>query len=87
MLPFYKKERIQFDNKIKNTEITHPPIFFIGHWRSGTTYLHNLLSLDKNLGYFTTFQAYLSSIFLGNENLFKPLVSSSIPKKDQWIMW
>jgi len=81
MLPFYIKERVQFDKKTEQTEITKPPLFIIGHWRSGTTYLHNVLSHDKNLGYFTTFQAYLPGVFLGSEKLFKPLVSSSIPKK------
>lgn len=32
------------------------PLFIIGHWRSGTTYLHNLLSQDERFGYCTTFQ-------------------------------
>ncbi len=81
MLPFYIKERLQFDKSIEQTEITRPPLFIIGHWRSGTTYLHNVLSQDRNLGYLTTFQAYLPGIFLGSEKIFKPLVSSSIPKK------
>jgi hypothetical protein len=81
MLPFYIKERLQFDKRTEQTEITKAPLFIIGHWRSGTTYLHNVLSHDKNLGYFTTFQAYLPGVFLGSEKLFKPLVSSSIPKK------
>ena len=81
MLPFYIKERGQFDKRKAQTEITHPPLFIIGHWRSGTTYLHNILAQDQNLGYFTTFQAYLPGVFLGSEKIFKPLVSSSIPKK------
>ncbi len=81
MAPFYIKERLQFDTRTKQTEITHPPVFIIGHWRSGTTYLHNILSHDKNLGFFSTFQAYLPGVFLGSEKLFKPLVRSSIPKK------
>lgn len=81
MLPFYFKERLQFDTETMQTAITKPPIFIIGHWRSGTTYLHNILSQDKSFGYFTTFQAYLPSVFLGSEKLFKPLVSASIPKK------
>ena len=81
MLPFYIKERLQFDKRIEQTSITHPPLFIIGHWRSGTTYMHNVLSQDKNFGYLTTFQAYLPGVFLGSEKLFKPLVSESIPKK------
>ena len=38
--------------------VIHPsPIFILGHWRSGTTHLHNLMCRDKNLGYLSTFQA------------------------------
>lgn len=81
MSPFYIKERLQFDKHIKKVQITKPPLFIIGHWRSGTTYLHNVLSHDPTLGYFTTFQAYLPAVFLGSEHFFKPLVSKSIPKK------
>lgn len=32
--------------KLECTKIKDPPIFILGHWRSGTTHLHNLLSLD-----------------------------------------
>jgi len=81
MAPFRIQEIKKFDTKIMNTTISHPPLFILGHWRSGTTYLHNILSLDKNLGYFTTFQAYLPGVFLANEKLFKPIVASSIPKR------
>ena len=81
MAPFRIQERKKFDTTIMNTTISHHPLFILGHWRSGTTYLHNILSLDKNLGYFTTFQAYLPGVFLANEKLFKPIVASSIPER------
>ena len=43
----------RFENRcngaaIEATEITEAPIFIIGHWRSGTTHLHNLLSFDAH---------------------------------------
>lgn len=81
MLPFHLRERFRFDAHIHQTKIIHPPVFIIGHWRSGTTYLHNILSQDTNFGYLTTFQAYLPGVFLASEKIFKPLVSASIPKK------
>ncbi len=81
MAPFRASERKKFDTTIHATSISRHPLFILGHWRSGTTYLHNLLSLDKNFGYFTTFQAYLPGVFLAYEKLFKPLVASSIPKQ------
>jgi len=41
--------------RILRTEIAPPPLFIIGHWRSGTTHLHNLLSQDEQ---FTSPAAY-----------------------------
>ena len=81
MGPFRIKERLQFDKAIKETDIKQHPIFILGHWRSGTTFLHNVLSLDKNLGYFTTFHCYLPGVFLGGEIFFKSLAASHIPDK------
>src|SRR5215470_11416971 len=33
-------QRLSYGRRIDATPITEPPIFIIGHWRSGTTYLH-----------------------------------------------
>jgi omega-hydroxy-beta-dihydromenaquinone-9 sulfotransferase len=33
-------------DKIRGAKLIAPPIFILGYWRSGTTHLHNLLSLD-----------------------------------------
>jgi omega-hydroxy-beta-dihydromenaquinone-9 sulfotransferase len=79
--PFYIRERLKYDTKIKHTQITKDPVFIIGHWRCGTTLLHNILSRDHQFGYFSTFQAYIPTVYLSSEKLFKPLVVSSLPKK------
>lgn len=78
MSPLSIIENIRFGRKIKGTEIK-PPVFIIGHWRSGTTYLHNLLSQNPNFAYPTTFQTVTPSVFLGFEKLIKPIVESSLP--------
>lgn len=41
-------ERVQDNRHLPAIEIP-PPLFILGHWRSGTTYLHELLSLDPRL--------------------------------------
>src|SRR5947208_9712290 len=33
-------QRVWYGRRIDATEIKEPPVFIIGHWRSGTTYLH-----------------------------------------------
>ena len=56
------------------------PIFILGHWRRGTTLLHNLLCQDDNASFITTYQ----SIFPHNMHskwLFKNFVHWKIPDK------
>jgi omega-hydroxy-beta-dihydromenaquinone-9 sulfotransferase len=47
-----------FGHKIARTEIREPPIFIIGHWRSGTTLLHRLLSQDDRFAFPTTYDCF-----------------------------
>jgi hypothetical protein len=79
--PFRLKENIKFNKSIKQTEIKHPPLFITGHWRSGTTYIHNMLSLDNTFGYCSTFTATVPGVFLGSEKIFKPVLAASITPK------
>jgi hypothetical protein len=81
MSPFRFVETAKYSRAVRNVELCHNPLFILGHWRSGTTFLHNVLSCDPHFGYFTTFQAYIPGVFLSAERIFKPVVSTSIPKK------
>ncbi len=73
-------EKRYFNKHIKNQEITNPPIFVLGHWRSGTTYLHNLLSQDDRFAYPTTLQTVIPALFLKYGELFRPIVEDSLPE-------
>jgi len=50
--------------KIRRAKIEHPPLFVLGHWRSGTTHLHNLLSCDENFACPSTFQSCFPHHFI-----------------------
>jgi hypothetical protein len=39
-------QKILFGKRVAKTVIADPPIFIVGHWRTGTTLLHELLVLD-----------------------------------------
>jgi hypothetical protein len=46
--------------------LQEPPTFVIGHWRSGTTHLHYILSRDPQFGYLTNYQAlFMRMSFVG----------------------
>lgn len=53
-----------YGRRAEALEITPQPIFVIGHWRSGTTYLHDLLACDPEHGYPTTYQCFFPGHFL-----------------------
>jgi hypothetical protein len=77
--PLNVYEKIKYSKRIENTIIEKPPIFIIGHWRSGTTYLHNLLTQNDLFSYPTTFQTVTPAVFLRFEKMIKPIVDSSLP--------
>lgn len=56
-------QRLCYGRRIAQTPI-EPPLFIIGHWRSGTTYLHELLMLDDRFTYPTTYQCFAPFHFL-----------------------
>lgn len=66
---------------IAATEITPPPIFIIGHWRSGTTHLHELMVLDDRFGYPTTYECMAPHHYLLTEWFFRSYANFLLPKQ------
>ena len=78
-IPFRLYEHWKFDDRINATKISSPPIFIIGHWRSGTTHLHNLMCQDTQFGFITMLQAAFPRSFMSS-NLFRYFVKTFLPK-------
>jgi omega-hydroxy-beta-dihydromenaquinone-9 sulfotransferase len=57
-----------------------PPVFVIGHWRSGTTHLHYLLAKDKRFVYLDSFQAFFYQVAFLSKWLMKPILQRNIPE-------
>ena len=53
-----------------------PPLFILGHWRSGTTHLHNLLATDPQFAYPNVYQVLNPHTFLTTERYSKVLFAS-----------
>ncbi|MBN1331049.1 MAG: sulfotransferase [Candidatus Heimdallarchaeota archaeon] len=73
-------EHIVKNRKIKKTKITTDPLFIIGHYRTGTTYLITLLANDKGKGYVSNLEAYAPHYFLTFEKLTKKILEMSLPE-------
>lgn len=75
-------ENMRFGGKIAQTEITQPPLFVLGHWRSGTTLLHELLAQD-NTQFVTpnTYQVVNPYTFLTTENFTTRMFPWLVPEK------
>lgn len=55
--PFRTYERLFINPRYRQLKEGTELIFIVGHWRSGTTHLHNLISQDPQMGYTTTYQS------------------------------
>ncbi len=77
---FALMENLIFRRKINKTKL-EPPVFIIGHWRSGTTLLHNLMSMDKQFIYPNMGAMLFPSHFLLTEPVLKHVVQHLLPKQ------
>jgi LPS sulfotransferase NodH len=60
------------------------PVFILGHYRSGTTHLHELMSLDPRFASPNRYQTFNPRTFLGTERWLAPLVEPfMLPRRVQ----
>jgi hypothetical protein len=79
--PLRAAERLIYARVIERTTIEPPPVFILGHWRTGTTHLHNMLAQDPNFSYLTTFQALAPEMAIAGERWLKPVLARFIPER------
>lgn len=58
----------------------YPPVFILGHWRTGTTFLHELFGCNPAFAFPTVYECTFPNHFLLTERLFARF-SISLPKK------
>jgi len=80
-LPLRIWESLTFSERIKRTVPKHDPVFIIGYYRSGTTYMITLFSKDPTKGYVSNVEGYLPTTFLGFPKLTRWIVSASLPEQ------
>jgi len=80
MMPIQAISKLKYESKINDTEIENPPVFIIGHWRSGTTYLHELLSQDPQFCYVSLWNTLVPDSFFALEPT-KKYLANFLPKQ------
>ncbi|MFT5469692.1 MAG: hypothetical protein ACI8UO_004814 [Verrucomicrobiales bacterium] len=78
--PAIMLEKRRHGDAIRKHELGAPPVFIIGHWRSGTTHLHNLLSLDPQFAFLSFLQTAMPHDFLSANWFTRGLMKATMPK-------
>lgn len=79
-IPLLVSETVVYSSKIEATQITKAPIFIVGHWRSGTSYLHNLLCQDPQFCFPSYMHVYFPKTFFMLDG-FKSILERTLPSK------
>jgi hypothetical protein len=79
-IPIRVFERLRFGLAIRRHRISEPPVFIIGHWRSGTTNMHNLMLQAPQFASVTMLHCAIPNGFLTWEWLARWILSRRLPK-------
>jgi hypothetical protein len=74
-------QNIVHGRDIANTRIRNAPVFVLGHWRSGTTLLHEMLARDPRLAAPTTFDCFNPNHFVLTRNWLPGLFQRFAPSR------
>ncbi len=72
-------ESLIFRSQLAVAELHGPPVFIVGHWRSGTTLLHELMVRDERLSSPSTFQCFAPHHFLVSQWFFRRFAGWLLP--------
>jgi omega-hydroxy-beta-dihydromenaquinone-9 sulfotransferase len=75
------RENKVYGEKLKSFAVPVDPVFIIGHWRTGSTFLHQVLALDEQFIAPTLFQAAFPESFLAAERYFRPVMGALLSKR------
>ena len=72
---FKRRENAKYGKALRDYQMPDDPVFIIGHWRTGTTFLHQLMNLDDNLVTPNVLQVSVPDSFLVSEKYYAPVMS------------
>ncbi len=74
-------EKLVHGDRIRNAVIDPPPVFVIGHWRTGTTHLHELLTQDTDHTFPNTYECFDPNHFLLTEGTTDKALRFLLPER------
>ncbi len=77
----YRWQEMRWRRQVEKMIIDKPPLFILGHWRAGTTLLHELLVLDSRYGYPTTYDCFAPSHFLSTQQFMTRWFGFLLPER------
>jgi len=78
--PFSSVERMRVAYvRRRSPPVVHGPVFIVGHWRTGTTHLYNMLAASGQFGYVSPFAAGLPWDMLGLARVLRPFLERAVP--------
>ncbi len=78
---FTSIQKARYNKLLADKPMEYDPVFILGHWRSGTTFMHNVFSCDKHFGYNTTYQTTFPHLMMWGQPFFKKSMSWLMPDK------
>ncbi|MDR1962643.1 MAG: sulfotransferase [Planctomycetaceae bacterium] len=79
--PCAAAQKLCYGTRIRRTDLAEPPVFIIGHWRSGTTLLHEYLIRDSRFTFADTYACFAPEHFIVSRYLLRPIAALLMPKK------
>lgn len=80
LAPLRFLEEILYGQAVADTSLTQPPLFILGHWRSGTTLLHELFCQDPAFAYVSMLQTIMPESSLLGKRWLRPLIAGLLPE-------
>ena len=74
-------QRRFYGRAVAATRPVQDPVFIVGHWRSGTTLLHEYIMLDDRFDTINTYECFAPTHFLVSERFIAPWLKYLMPKK------
>ena len=78
--PFSTAEKLIMENRLPAIDDMPPPVFILGHWRSGTTHLYNIMCQSGAWGFVPPVATGLPWDLFGLAKVFNPLLERALPE-------